>query len=104
MLTAVVQALALLLAGPAQAEVAAMTPLQKAQAVVVAGMPAGDGFGGVLVRRWNTELSRPSGGLVFADQEGGLVKTFPRRAPWRAASEYRSVAEALRAGRETAAG
>ena len=104
MLTAVVQALALLLAGSAEAEVAALTPLQKAQAVVVAGMPAGDGFGGVLVRRWNTELPRPAGALVFADQEGGLVKTFPRQAPWRAASAYRSAAEAFRAGRETAAG
>jgi len=104
MLTAVVQALALLLAGSPQAEAAAMTPLQKAQAVVVAGMPAGDGFGGVLVRQWNTELPRPRGALVFADQEGGKVKTFPRRAPWLAASQYRSTAEAFRAGRETAAG
>lgn len=104
MLTAVVQALALLLAGSPQAEVAAMTPLQKAQAVVVAGMPAGEGFGGVLVRQWNTELPRPAGAVVFADQEGGQVKTFPRRAPWLAASQYRSAAEAFRAGRETAAG
>ncbi len=104
MLTAVVQALALLLAGPAQAEVAAMTPLEKAHAVVVAGMPADDAFAGVLVRQWNTELPRPRGALVFADQEGGLVKTFRERAPWRAASEYRSAGEAFRAGRETAAG
>jgi len=104
MLTAVVQALALLLVGSAEAEVAAMTPREKAQAVVVAGMPAGTGFGGILVRGWNTELPRPQGALVFADQEGGLVKTFPRLAPWRAASEYGSAGEALRAGRETAAG
>src|SRR5688500_1819941 len=104
MLTAVVQALALVLAGSPQAQVAAMTPLEKAQAVVVAGMPADDGFGGVLVRQWNTELPRPRGALVFADQEGGSVKTFARRAPWRAASQYRSAAEAFRAGRETAAG
>jgi beta-N-acetylhexosaminidase len=67
-------------------------------------MPAGDGFGGVLVRQWNTELPRPRGALVFADQEGGSVKTFARRAPWRAASQYRSAAEAFRAGRQTAAG
>jgi len=104
MLTAVVQALALLLAGSAEAEVAAMTPLEKARAVVVAGMPAEADFGGVLVRRWNTESPRPPGALVFADQEGGLVKTFPRLAPWHAASEYRSAGEAFRAGRETAAG
>src|SRR5688500_1250231 len=99
MLTAVVQALALLVAGSAQAEVATLTPLEKAQAVVVAGMPAGDGFGGVLVRRWNTELARPRGALVFADQEGGQVKTFPGIAPWRAASAYRSTADAFQAGR-----
>jgi beta-N-acetylhexosaminidase len=104
-LTALAQALTLLLAGgAADAEIAAMTPRQKAQAVVLAGMPAGDGFGGVLVRRWNTEERRPPGALVFADQEGGAVKTFTRLAPWRAASEYRSADEAFRAGRETAAG
>lgn len=103
MLAAIVQALTLLLSGSLQAEVAAMTPHEKAAAVVVAGMPAGRGFGGVLVRQWNTELPRPRGSLVFADQEGGTAKTFPELAPWRAASQYRSSAEALRAGRETAA-
>jgi beta-N-acetylhexosaminidase len=96
-------ALTLLLAGSAEAEVAAMTPLEKAEAVVVAGLPAGKGFGGVLVRQWNTDAARPGGALVFADQEGGLVKTFPELAPFRAASEYRSVAEARAAGRATAA-
>ncbi len=80
-----------------------MTPREKAEAVVVAGMPAGDGFGGVLVRQWNTEAPRPRGAIVFADQEGGAVKTFRALAPWRSASQYRSTAEALRAGREAAA-
>ncbi len=80
-----------------------MTPREKAQTVVVAGMPAPSGFGGVLVRQWNTELPRPRGSLVFADQEGGLVKTFARLAPSHAASSYRSAAEAFAAGRETAA-
>jgi beta-N-acetylhexosaminidase len=103
-LTALAQALALLLAGAADAEVAAMTPREKAQAVVVAGMPAGEGFGGVLVRQWTTEQPRPRGALVFADQEGGTVKTFARLAPWRAASQYRRADEAYRAGRETASG
>ena len=79
-----------------------MTPREKAQAVVVAGMPAGAGFGGVLVRSWNTELPRPRG-LVFADQEGGLVKTFASLPPSRAASSYRSAAEARAAGAATAA-
>lgn len=103
MLAAIVQALTLLLAPSVQADVAAMAPREKAEAVVVAGMPAGQGFGGVLVRSWNTDLSRPRGALVFADQEGGLVKTFRSLAPWRAASDYRSAAEARAAGAETAA-
>jgi beta-N-acetylhexosaminidase len=94
-------ALALLLTGSPEADVAAMTPREKAQAVVVAGMPAGPGFGGVLVRSWNTELPRP-GGLVFADQEGGLVKTFASLPPMRAASDYGSAAEARAAGAATA--
>ena len=102
MLATVSTAFALLLSGSAEADVAAMTPREKAEAVVVAGMPAGEGFGGVLVRQWNTDLPRPRGALVFADQEGGMVKTFRALAPWRAASQYRSTAEALRAGRETA--
>ncbi|MGH3073196.1 MAG: hypothetical protein ACRDNB_13145 [Gaiellaceae bacterium] len=63
-----------------------MTPREKAEAVVVAGMPAGEGFGGVLVRQWNTGLPRPGDAIVFADQEGGTVKTFRSLAPWRAAS------------------
>ena len=103
MLATISTALTLLLMGSAEAEVAAMTPHEKAEAVVVAGMPAGPGFGGVLVRQWNTEAPRPRGALVFADQEGGVVKTFRGIAPWRAASQYRSAAEALAAGRDTAA-
>ena len=101
MLATISTAVALLVSGSAEAEVAALTPREKAELVVVAGMPAGDGFGGVLVRQWNTEARRPSGALVFADQEGGTVKTFRALAPWRAASQYRSTAEAFRAGRET---
>jgi beta-N-acetylhexosaminidase len=96
-------ALALLVTGSAEAEVAAMTPREKAEAVVVAGMPSGPGFGGVLVRQWNADVPRPSGSLVFADQEGGGVKTFRQLPPWRAASQYRSAAEAFAAGRGTAA-
>ena len=97
-------ALSLLLTGASvEAEAAALTPREKASLLVVAGMPAPPGFGGVLVRQWNTTDPRPQGALVFADQEGGAVKTFARIAPWRAASSYRSAAEALAAGRETAA-
>ena len=102
MLAAIVQALTLLLAGSIDSQVAAMTPHEKAAALVVAGMPAGAGFGGVLVRQWNTDAPRPRGALVFADQEGGTVKTFRSLPPWRAASDYRSAAEARQAGVATA--
>ena len=102
MLAALTQALTLLLAGALDADVAAMTPREKAQAVVVAGMPTSERFGGVLVRQWNTDAPRPRDAIVFADQEGGTVKTFRALAPWRAASQYRSAAEAFAAGRETA--
>lgn len=101
-LAAIVQALTLLLVGSAEAEVARMTPHQKAEAVVVAGMPAGPGFGGVLVRQWNTSVPRPRGSIVFADQEGGTVKSFRSLAPASAASSYRSAADALAAGKATA--
>jgi hypothetical protein len=53
-LAAAIQALTLLVSGSTEADMAAMTPREKAEAVVVAGMPAGEGFGGVLVRQWNT--------------------------------------------------
>src|SRR4051812_26297302 len=105
MLTATIAAaLTLLSSGSVDARVAAMSPLEKAEVVVVAGMPARGGFGGVLVRRWNSSLRRPRGAIVFADQEGGAVKTFGALAPWRAASQYRSAAEAYAAGRATARG
>jgi beta-N-acetylhexosaminidase len=103
MIVAFASALALLLSGSAEAEVAAMTPREKAHAVVVAGMPAPAGFAGVLVRQWTTAVPRPRGALTFADQEGGLVKTFAALPPFRAASSYRSSAEAFAAGRDTAA-
>jgi beta-N-acetylhexosaminidase len=101
-LAAIVQALTLLLAGSVEAQVASMTPREKAQAVVVAGLPAGPGFGGVLVRQWNTDAPRPSGAIVFADQEGGTVKAFRSLAPSSAASSYRSAPAAFAAGKATA--
>jgi beta-N-acetylhexosaminidase len=100
-LAASLSALSLLVSGSLHAEAAALTPREKAQLVVVAGMPAGQGFGGVLVRQWNTGAPRPRGALVFADQEGGTVKTFRSLAPWGAASQYRTTAEAFAAGRAT---
>lgn len=103
MLAAIVHALTLLLSGSIESEIAAMTPHEKAAAVVVAGMPTGPGFGGVLVRQWNTDARRPRGSLVFADQEGGTVKAFRSLPPWRAASAFRSAAQARAAGAATAA-
>jgi beta-N-acetylhexosaminidase len=43
-------------------------------------------------------------GIVFADQEGGLVKAFPGDPPDRAAGEYRSAADAYAEGRRAARG
>jgi beta-N-acetylhexosaminidase len=102
-LATTLSALTLLLTGPVEAELAAMTPREKAEAVVVAGLPAGAGFGGVLVRSWNADAARPRGALVFADQEGGAVRTFRTLPPAVSASSYRTVAEARAAGAATAA-
>ena len=79
----------------------ALTPQQKAALVVVSGLPAPRGVAGVIVRRWDRDKPRPPGALVFADQEGGDVKTFPQLPPWSAAGDVRSKAEAFGAGRAT---
>jgi beta-N-acetylhexosaminidase len=86
------------------AVLAGLTPQQKAGLLVVSGLPAAPFAGGVIVRQWDRDEPRPPRALVFADQEGGLVKTFPAIAPWHAASEVRTKAEAYAAGAETAAG
>jgi beta-glucosidase-like glycosyl hydrolase len=74
-------ALALLLAA------VTLTPLQKAQLMVVTTERPGIFAGAAHVR--------------FADQEGGLVKALPDAPPRRAAADYATTGEALRAGRET---
>jgi beta-N-acetylhexosaminidase len=79
----------------------ALTPSQKAALVVVSGLPAPRGVGGVIVRKWNREAPRPAGALVVADQEGGEVKTFPQLPPWSSARAVRSKDEAFRSGEET---
>lgn len=78
-----------------------MTPREKAAMVVVSGLPAPAGVAGVIVRRWDRELPRPRGALVFVDQEGGPVRAFPRLPPWQAASSYRTAAQARSAGHAT---
>jgi beta-N-acetylhexosaminidase len=92
-----------LVAGPAtvETEVARMTPREKAAIVVVSGLPAPAGVGGVIVRRWDRHLARPRGALVFVDQEGGPVRAFPDLPPARAPSGYGTAVEARLAGRAT---
>lgn len=91
---------AAILASGVEAQVASMAPHEKAALLVVSGLPEPNGVGGVFVRRSDRHL-RPRGSLVFVDQEGGAVKAFPELPPWQAASEYRTAAEALLAGRAT---
>ena len=59
----------------------ALTPQQKAALVVVSGLPAPAGVGGVIVQRYDRNASRPAGGLVFVDQEGGDVRAFRELPP-----------------------
>ncbi len=78
-----------------------LTPHQKAALVVVSGLPAPPGVGGVIVQGWNRDAPRPPGTLVFVDQEGGKVKTFPRLPPRSSARAMRSGAAAFASGRAT---
>jgi beta-N-acetylhexosaminidase len=80
---------------------ASLTPHERAALVVVSGLPAPPGVGGVLVQRWNTRAPRPRGALVFMDQEGGEVRAYRDAPPGSSASSYRSTAEAFAAGRAT---
>ena len=68
----------------------ALTPLQKAQLLVVTTIRPGV-FSG-------------ASHIVFADQEGGAVKAVRAEPPFEPASSYRSDAAALAAGRATAQG
>jgi beta-N-acetylhexosaminidase len=83
------------------AAVAALTAQQKAALVVVSGLPAPRGVAGVLVQRWSRNYEWPPDALVFADQEGGSVKSIPTLPPWRSASSFRSAQEARESGRAT---
>jgi beta-N-acetylhexosaminidase len=75
-------ALALLLAAAAT-----LTPLQKAQLMVVTTERQGIFTGAAHIR--------------FADQEGGRVRALPDAPPALDAADYRTEADAFRAGRET---
>jgi beta-N-acetylhexosaminidase len=87
---------------PEAVAVRQMTPGEKAAIVVVSGLPAPRGVGGVIVRRWNRDAPRPPGTLVLVDQEGGDVRAYPSLPPSRGAGRVRSADEAFAAGRETA--
>ena len=78
-----------------------LTPQQKAALVVVSGLPAPAGAGGVIVQRWDRNAPRPDGALVFVDQEGGDVRALRELPPAKAARRMRSKAEAYAAGRAT---
>jgi beta-N-acetylhexosaminidase len=105
-LQAFVQTLLALLLAPAPSpapsdERERPTAREKAALVVISGLPAPTGVGGVFVRRWNTDAPRPPGTLVFVDQEGGEIRAFPELPPFAAASAYGSAAEAEASGRAT---
>jgi beta-N-acetylhexosaminidase len=78
-----------------------LTPQQKAALVVVSGLPAPSGVGGVLVQRWNRDAPRPPRALAYADQEGGTVRALTELPPPLAARTYRTKDAAFRVGRET---
>jgi beta-N-acetylhexosaminidase len=85
----------------ASATLLGLTPQQKAALVVVSGLPAPVGVGGVIVRRWDRDAPRPDGALVFTDQEGGEVRTFPQLPPAKSARSVRSKGEAFESGEAT---
>jgi beta-N-acetylhexosaminidase len=95
---AAVSFLAALLAPEATIE--QLGPREKAALVVISGLPAPPGVGGVIVRRWDRHLARPRRALVFADQEGGEVRAFPELPPRFPASSYGSVSQAFGAGHD----
>ena len=78
-----------------------MAPAEKAALVVVSGLPAPAGVGGVFVHKTTRDVPRPRGVLVFVDQEGGAVRGFRELPPAAPASAYGSSAEARSAGLAT---
>jgi beta-N-acetylhexosaminidase len=101
-LAALFQAAAALLAPPAgPPELSQLSPREKAALVVVSGLPAPRGVGGVIVREYDRAAPRPKGALVFVDQEGGIASAFDDQPPELPASAFRSRREAFGAGRAT---
>jgi beta-N-acetylhexosaminidase len=86
----------------AYAEVAELTPREKAALLVVSSPPAPGGVVGVLVHYWETDDARPQGALVFVDQEGGPVRAYRDLPPESAAADYDDATQAFEAGQRTA--
>jgi beta-N-acetylhexosaminidase len=86
---------------PEATAVAQMTAREQAALVVISGLPAPPGVGGVIVRRWDRKAPRPSGTLVFADQEGGPVRALPSLPPAKSAARMDGAEVAFAAGRAT---
>ena len=84
------------------AAVLALSPQQKAALVVVSGLPAPAGVGGVLVQRGDVAAPRPRDALVFADQEGGATRAFGDVPPAEPVRDIASSGAAYAAGRATA--
>jgi beta-N-acetylhexosaminidase len=83
------------------AAVLALSPQQKAALVVVSGLPAPAGVGGVIVQRYDRNAPRPTGALVFADQEGGDIRAFRELPPAPSARRVRTKSAAYALGRAT---
>ena len=83
------------------ATIATMTPQEKAATLVVSGLPAREGVGGVIVQAWSRRMPRPAGALVFVDQEGGPVRGLRELPPAKAPADMATTAEAHAAGRAT---
>lgn len=88
--------------GAELAQVAELTPRQKAALLVVSSPPVPRGAAGTLLHSWETGATVPEGTLVFVDQEGGPVRAYPALPPALAAAGYDSRAQARAAGRRTA--
>ena len=86
----------------AAATLVVLTPQQKAGLLVVSGLPAPKGVGGILVQRGTADAQLPPGVLVFADQEGGDVRAFPALPPAQNARDIRNAAESYADGVATA--
>jgi beta-N-acetylhexosaminidase len=97
MLAPFVTAAALALAGGQPV----LTPREQAALLVVSGLPAPAGAGGVFVHRTTRGLARSRVAFASADQEGGEVRAFAELPPAARAASYRSAAEARAAGRAT---